>query len=182
MAETVSFASGKKSDKTLQIKKRGPLPANIKYAMSDELPASEAKDVLIYTLDTDELWHGNGPGYPMTKVNDGDKVTKDVTFVGFDIGKGAVEPEIPVPYFGTIKEVRVATPINKPLASRLIMDLECYRNNTWVTVKRIFVEAGKTRYSELLDFKINDEILRLNAIEVQTGGIDSIVTAIKIDV
>ena len=66
MAETVRFSSGK-TGKNMQIKKLGPQPAHLKYAVSEDLPASKAKDVLIYTLDTDELWHGNGPGFPMTK-------------------------------------------------------------------------------------------------------------------
>ena len=181
MTETVRFSSGK-TNKNTQIKKLGPQPAHLKYAVSEDLPASEAKDVLIYTLDTDELWHGNGPGFPMTKVDYGADITKDLTFVGFDIDKGAVEPEIPFPHFGTIKEIHISTPVSKPLASRLIMDLECYRNNSWFTVKRIFMEAGKHEYTELLDSKINKEVLRLNAIEVQPGGIDSIVTIIKINV
>jgi len=181
MAETVSF-SKTKIDKTLQLKRRGPMPAVLKYALNDELPASDEKNVLIYTLDKDELWHGNGPGYPLSKVAFGATVTKDLTFVGFDIDKGVAEPEIPFPYFGTIKELCLSVPSSKPLTQRMIVDVECFRNKSWITVKRLYVESGETKLTEALDFKVNNEALRLNVMDVQTGGVDSIVVVAKIDV
>lgn len=67
-------------------------------------------------------------------------------------------------------------------ASRLIIDLEVQRGNTWITVKRLYIESGKTRLNEIVDFKINDEALRLNVIDVQTGGLDSLVVVAKIDI
>jgi hypothetical protein len=181
MAETVRFSKNK-IDKTVQIRKRGPLPAVLKYAMNDELPASEDKNVLIYTLDKDELWHGNGAGFPLSKVNFGATVTKDLTFVGFDVDKGVSDPEITFPYFGTIKEICLTVPSSKPLVTRLIVDLECLRAGFWITVKRLFVGAGKTSLNEIVDFKINNEVLRLNVIDVQTGGLDNIVVVTKIEV
>jgi hypothetical protein len=181
MAETVSFSKNK-INQSVKMKKRGPVPATLKYALGDDLPASEDKNVLIYTLDKDELWHGNGYGYPLSKVNYGATVTKDLTFVGFDVNKGLLDPELLFPYFGSIKEVCLSIPSSKPLTSRLIIDLEVQRGDTWITVKRLYVESGKTRLNEIVDFKINDEALRLNAIDVQTGGLDSLVVVAKIDV
>ncbi len=42
----------------------------IKYIASRDLPKSEQKGVLIYTLDTQELFSGNGMGSPLKAISD----------------------------------------------------------------------------------------------------------------
>ncbi|MDF2536451.1 MAG: hypothetical protein K0R18_2613, partial [Bacillales bacterium] len=61
MSATINFIKNSLSNKTLEIKRRAPVAATLKYSIKANLPASEENNVLIYTDDA-ELFFGSGSG------------------------------------------------------------------------------------------------------------------------
>ena len=57
-----------------------PLDAELKYTLKKYLPESLPRNVFIYTLDTQELYHGIGYGLPLKKVYTEEETRKTAVF------------------------------------------------------------------------------------------------------
>ncbi|PTY92867.1 hypothetical protein [Heyndrickxia sporothermodurans] len=57
-----------------------PIDAVLKYVLKKNLPESLPKDTFIYTIDTQELYHGAGYGLPLKKVYTEEETRKTAVF------------------------------------------------------------------------------------------------------
>lgn len=179
--ETITFASAK----TKSFAPKTPLPgyedAVLKYCMAANLPTSAPKNNAFYTLDTHELFHGNGPELLLSKITNDNSVTKDIVIVMYNITIGRVEPEVIFPYVGRLKSVQLVPDSNITKTQRIIIDLETYKNGTWNQLCRLFMNANdETVIENLNDVVIDNQLLRLNVIDIQ-DDINYLVAHVKID-
>lgn len=97
--------------------------AILKHCKKSALPASEEKNVMIYTDDSSEIFHGNGIDNPLSVIVSNAPVSRVLVFA---IEPGAVAGPYPmqlyVPFGGEITEVVAIT--NTPLIKELSFEIE----------------------------------------------------------
>ena len=178
---TVRFGSDAKKTSGSAAQKVALKDAVLKYCIHDNLPSEAEKNVAIYTTDKHELYHGNGSGFPLSRITNATNVTKDYHFVMYDVRVGGIEPEIPFPYYGRVKKIILTPSSTTKLTARLIADLEVKRGTSWVQVERLYMNAGMDKLEVTgLDFAINNETLRINILDVQ-DDLDNIVACISVE-
>lgn len=180
MSETISF---KKQKDFIGVKlENKPRTAVLKYCLHDQLPPAEEKGVAIYTIDSHELYHGNGQGAPLSRITNDRIVTKELVYVMYDLQVGVVEPEIMFPYYGKIKNVQLLPSSNQPISQRLIIDLEINRSGVWSQLRRLYMNVGDVILNDSdLDIPINGEVLRFRVYDIQ-DNLNNLVATIQINV